>query len=173
MPSGAIQMPFIRLYYRDLMKSSTALRTLLIAGLLASPGAVLHAQPAGVVGRPAEEVIQPGYWKYETRALVFLNDTDFRCVRPQDVRKFLAPCNRHNTCTYHVQDIADGNARYEGVWTDNDDGTTARVRAEGTYSEKRFDLNATIRAQRIPIPISGKITATWQSETCPAGARNP
>lgn len=147
------------------MIKKTALSTLAfvaLAGAAASP----HAQPV-------EQVIQPGYWKYETHAMLFLNDVDYRCVRPQDVRKFMAPCNKHNTCTYEVQDAADGQARLEGVWVDNGDGSRAKVRAKGTYSEKKFELRATIRSPKVPIPISGVITATWLSETCPAGARNP
>lgn len=122
----------------------------------------------------AEEVLRPGYWRYQSRAAMgLLNDTDFRCVRPQDRAKFLEPCNRHNTCTYHVKELANGRARLEGVWVDKGDGKRIRVSAQGTYSEQRFQLNATIRDVVPAIGISGTITATWQSDVCPAGARNP
>jgi len=122
----------------------------------------------------AEEVIRPGYWKYDTQAgFGLLNDTDFRCVRPQDRAKFLEPCNRHNVCTYQVKTFAGGRARYEGVWVDKEDGKRVRVKAEGTYSERRYQLNATLSDVLGPIPVKGTITATWQSDTCPPGTRNP
>ncbi len=138
-----------------------------IALLALTPGAVLHAQtpPTAASARGPSDTISTGYWKYQT-SLLFLGDTEFRCVGPEDVAKFFdGPCKKHTQCIYPIKEVANGKAKYDGYWIDRH-GKRTNVKAEGTYASRRFDLSARIAG----IPVSGKITATWQAATCPAGA---
>ena len=134
----------------------------LLAALALAPAASLRAQTGG---RAPGDTITQGYWKYES-SILFFGDTDYRCVGPEDVAKFFdGPCKKHTTCTYPTKQVGGGKAKYVGYWTDRH-GKRTDVRAEGTYSPKKFELNAHIAG----IPLGGKIIATWQSATCPAGA---
>ncbi|MEI7932573.1 MAG: DUF3617 family protein [Alphaproteobacteria bacterium] len=139
-----------------------------LAALAFAPGAALYAQ-----GRAPDDTITTGYWKYETVAAGLIHDTDLKCVGPADVDAFFAgPCNRHNTCTYPIKQVAAGKARYEGYWTDKK-GKRSNVKISGTYSAKRFELSGTIKGPAtLNLSLPAKITATWQSDTCPEGSKH-
>ena len=137
--------------------------------IAAAPGAALHAQtpPPAPVKSPAE-TIALGYWKITASALLILNDSEYRCVGPEDIQKFFdGPCKNHSICTYPVKQVGGGKAKYVGYMEDRHKKRTS-VEAQGTYSAKRFALD--VKIQGIPVP--GKITAVWQQATCPAGAKH-
>lgn len=145
-----------------------AILTAVIAVAALAPGAALYAQQPSAEAKAA---ITTGYWKAETKILGLTIDTDFKCVSPADVDKFFTgPCNKGYTCAYPVRDVANGRARFEGTWT-NRHGDVAHIGAEGTYSAKRFELNAHGTGTN-GVPIAATLVSTWQGETCPADAKH-
>ena len=122
-------------------------------------GSALHAQPA-----PSGDTVLPGYWQYKTRFLGITVDNEKKCVKPDEVDKFLnGPCNRHHTCRYDVRVVGDGKARFEGYWQ-NKEGKRTNVRAAGTYAPKQFTLKANA------LGFSATVEAKWLGAACPAGA---
>ncbi len=150
------------------MKRSTALGAFALVVLAIAPGAALHAQQPSAEAKAA---ITTGLWKYETKVLGLTIDTDEKCVGPADVDKFFTgPCNKGYTCEYPVREVAGGKARFQGTWLSRR-GQTANITADGTYSAKRFELNAHGTATN-GLPIAATLTATWQSATCPEDAKH-
>ena len=138
----------------------------LLTALALAPGAALRAQGTA---RPANDTLSPGYWKVKASVLLFINDTDYQCLGTQaEADKFLndGPCKKRTICKYESNNVGNGKVKYIGYWQDQD-GERTNIRAEGTYTAHKLTLNA--RVGNIP---PGTITATWQGETCPPGAKH-
>ena len=142
--------------------------TALLAALALAPAAALHAQQPSAEAKAA---ISTGYWKFETKLLGLTVDSEFKCVEPADLDNFFAgPCNKGHTCTYPVREVEGGRGRRQGFWDDRG-GKRANVSANGTYSAKRLELNASGTLTN-GLPLALTLLANWQAETCPAGAKH-
>ncbi len=118
-----------------------------------------------------ENRILPGYWEYTNRLEFLFTDTkvEKRCVKPEDVDKFLAgPSNRHYKCDYPTRVVGGGKARFEGVCRDKR-GREAKVSAVGSYAPKAFHLDATLGTSIGGLPISptASVDAKWLAADCP------
>jgi len=148
-------------------RAKTVLSALCLSAALGLTAASTHAQSQ-------DTTIFPGYWEYRIKAAGLTVDTQFWCVKPDQVDKFFTgPCNRHHTCVYPVREVGDGKARFEGYWM-NDDGKRANISASGTYTLRQFILRtrATRGTNGVPIPPL-TLEANWRGETCKPGARTP
>jgi hypothetical protein len=134
----------------------------LTGGLVALPA--LAQKPA------AEDKVRPGYWEYAYKVLGITVSTEHKCVKPNEIDKvfFAGPCNRHHRCEYPVREVGDGKAKFEGTWTDKR-GRVGRVKANGTYTQTRFDLKAS-GTTTTGVPMAVTMNAKWVGATCPAGA---
>lgn len=138
----------------------------LTLAVLAAPAATLHAQPP--------TTIQAGYWEYKVKTLGITIDTEYWCVREDQIDKFFnGPCNRHHTCVYPTRIVGGGKAQFKGYWQ-NGDGERANVEAAGDYTPQRFVLRtkATRGTNGAPIPAM-TLDAKWLGATCKAGAKTP
>ncbi|NBB17252.1 DUF3617 family protein [Caulobacter sp. SLTY] len=124
-----------------------------------------------VASSQANDTILPGYWEYNSKVSFGLSSTSVekKCVEPKDIEKFFSgPSNRHYKCVYPVRTVANGKANFQGTCTDKR-GRKAYVTASGTYSPKRFTLNAKIKTSIIGMNITptGTIDARYLGPTCP------
>ncbi len=148
------------------MNRKTAFQALLLAAAAIAAGAAAHAQQPSA---EAKTTITPGYWDYKEKVLGVTVKSEQKCVAPAEVDKFFTgPCNKGYTCDYPVRDVANGRAKFEGTWLSRR-GQTAHITAEGTYSARKFELDAHGTGTN-GVPIAVTMTATWQSATCPEGA---
>ena len=138
------------------------------AAAAALTGAALLAIPASA---QAPDKVRPGYWEYAYRVAGIRVSEEHKCVKPSEIDKvfFAGPCNRHHKCVYPVREIGNGQARYEGTWTDKR-GRVAKIKASGTYTETHFRLKASGRTTT-GIPMAATMDAKWVAPTCPAGAK--
>jgi len=151
----------------------TAAKTCLSAFALAG-GLGLSAVQAQAPAPAVEQTIFPGYWEYRVKAAGLTVDTEYWCVKPDQIDKFFnGPCNRHHTCTYPIRVVGGGKARFEGFWT-NKEGKKANIAASGAYSLRQFVLKtkATRGTNGVPIPPL-TLEANWRGETCKPGAKTP
>lgn len=117
----------------------------------------------------ASHAVLPGYWEYTTSTAFSAPSTDRRCVRPEEIDKFVSgPSNRHYRCDYPTRELVDGRARFVGVCVSKH-GTSYPVRWSGTYAPERFDLHGTVSPNVIglTIPVTATIAARRLSPTCP------
>lgn len=145
--------------------------------LAAALGAVLLAAPAATLSaQPVSDTVEAGYWSYKIRKFGITLDTDYYCVKPNEVDRFFSgPCNRHHICRYPTRQVAGGKARFVGTWTSkNDTSKTANIEATGTYTTRRFTLQtkSTRGTDGTPIPAL-TLDAQWLGETCKPGAKVP
>ena len=139
-------------------------RQVLAAVAGAAAGAAMLAVPAAAANA---EKIRPGYWEYAYKIAGIRVSTEKKCIKPEEIDKvfFAGPCNHHHRCEYPVREVADGKARFDGTWTDKR-GRVARVKADGTYTDTRFDLKAK-GTTTTGIPMSVTMNAKWIG-ACPA-----
>lgn len=137
--------------------------------LLGAPAAVQSAQPVS-------DTVEAGYWSYKIKKFGITFDTDYYCVKPENVDRFFSgPCNRHHICRYPTRQVAGGKARFVGQWiSKNDTSKTASIEASGTYAPRRFTLTTkpTKGTDGTPIPAL-VLEAQWLGETCKPGAKTP
>ena len=135
----------------------------------------LAAVPALAAAGPAlagsSHAVLPGWWEYTTSSQFSADKVEHRCVKPDEIDKFVAgPSNHHYTCTYPTSELANGRAKFVGVCVSKH-GTRYPVRWSGTYDAEHFKLNGTAMPTLIglSIPVSASITAQRVSPTCPPG----
>ena len=148
-------------------------RNALMIAAAATLGAGLIALPAASAPQPADTVL-PGYWEYKVKGFGLTLDTEYWCVRADQIDKFFTgPCNRHHTCTYPTRQVGGSKARFVGYWT-NKEGKRANIEVAGDFSPKRFTLRSkpTRGTNGAPIPAL-TLDARWLGETCKAGAKTP
>ncbi len=143
-------------------------KRLTLAALAGALAGGLIALPA-LAGDPPDK-IRPGYWEYAYKVLGITVSTEYKCVKPSEIDKvfFAGPCNHHHRCEYPVREIGDGKARFEGTWTDKR-GRVAHVKADGSYTDTRFDLKAS-GTTTTGIPMAVTMNAKWVSDKCPSAA---
>lgn len=143
---------------------TTSLRRALRLVPLVLAGAAAPAAAA----EPAHAVL-PGYWEYTASTALSAPSTDRRCVRPEEIDKFVSgPSNRHYRCEYPTRELVDGRARFVGTCVSKH-GASYPVRWSGTYAPERFDLHGTVSPNVIglTIPVTATIAARRLSPTCP------
>ncbi len=151
-------------------------RPMMIAAAVAAPlalGAGL-ALASGAPSLQAAGTPQPGYWEYTTRVLGN-SDTETKCVRASEIRRFFGGLStRRWQCTYPVNVVGNGQARFEGTCSEQRRGeATGRrinVRLSGPYATESFTFRGGAQLARGTPYIPATITARRISAQCPAGA---
>ena len=127
------------------------------------------AAAAPAAAAPPSHAVLPGYWEYTTSTAFSAPSTDRRCVRPEEIDKFVSgPSNRHYRCDYPVRELVDGHARFVGTCVSKH-GVRYPVRWSGAYTPESFDLHGTVSPNVIglTIPVTATIAARRVSATCP------
>ena len=151
-----------------MIRNALAALALTGAGLAmaTSPSA---AQPQGPVAEATK--VRPGYWRYTTKVSIFGGSTENKCLRKEEIERFLFnPCNHHHVCTYPVKQIGGGRLHLEGQWVEKKKGTRIPVTADGSYTPTTINMTARIKILG-GIPVSGQIQGAFISDTCPPGAK--
>ncbi len=154
------------------------MRSLRLAALLAPSLAVL---PAAATAQP--NAISPGYWETKNQVVSPFpsSKVERRCIRPQDVAKFMeGPSNHIYHCTYPTRVIGPGTIRLKGACATKD-GKPIPISGEGTFTEDSFHMDAHVSAQLGPmsVPVHAVTDAHRLGPDCPtatdtaAAAPNP
>ena len=147
---------------------------LVAAPLLAAPFAValtLTLTLAAAGPAAAQDAINPGYWETTSKVTSPFptHKTERRCIKPQDVAKFMeGKINHIYTCTYPTREIAGGKIRLEGSCATRD-GPAVPISGSGTFSSDAMHIDARIVPQigGLSVPIRASTDAKRLSETCP------
>jgi hypothetical protein len=135
--------------------------------LLAAPlFLALAAGPAA-----AQSAISPGYWETTSKVTAPLptRKTERRCIRPQDVTKFMeGKINHIYTCTYPTKQVGDGKIRLVGTCATRD-GPAIPITGEGTFTADTLHLDAHITPQigGLNIAVKASTDAKRLAEACP------
>lgn len=152
-------------------------RSLMKVAAIAAPvalGAMLVLSTGATARQAGGGTPQPGYWEYTTRVLG-TSDTETKCVRASEIRRFFGGLStRRWQCTYPVNEVGNGNARFEGTCREQRRGeATGRrinVRLSGPYAPESFTFRGGAQLARGTPFIPATITARRISAQCPAGA---
>jgi len=144
-----------------LMSSATPAIALILA--LAAAAGPAAAQPSA---------ISPGYWETTNQVVSPLHSTktERRCIRPQDVAKFMeGPSNHIYRCTYPTRVVGDGVIRLKGSCATRD-GKPVPVSGEGAFTSDSFHMEARVAAQFGPmtVPVRAVTDAKRLGPDCPA-----
>jgi len=144
-----------------LMSSATSAIALILA--LAAAAGPAAAQPSA---------ISPGYWETTNQVVSPLHSTktERRCIRPQDVAKFMeGPSNHIYRCTYPTRVVGDGVIRLKGSCATRD-GKPVPVSGEGAFTSDSFHMEARVAAQFGPmtVPVRAVTDAKRLGPDCPA-----
>lgn len=148
------------------LNPSALIRSAAVAAPAAAFGLMLAA-PSAPVAAPGQPL--PGYWEYTTRVLG-VSDTETKCVRASEIRRFFGGLStRRWQCTYPVNVVGGGNARFEGTCRDHR-GRQVQVRLNGPYQTDSFRFTGGAQISRGTPFIPASITARRLAAQCPAGA---
>jgi len=144
-----------------LMSSATPAIALILA--LAAAAGPAAAQPSA---------ISPGYWETTNQVVSPMHSTktERRCIRPQDVAKFMeGPSNHIYRCTYPTRVVGDGVIRLKGSCATRD-GKPVPVSGEGAFTSDSFHMEARVAAQFGPmtVPVRAVTDAKRLGPDCPA-----
>jgi hypothetical protein len=136
--------------------------------LLAAPLLSLAAGGAAL----AQNAIGPGYWETTSKVTSPFptHKTERRCIRPQDVSKFMeGKINHIYTCTYPTKHVGDGKIRLEGTCATRD-GPAIPITGAGTFTSDSLHLDARIALQvgGLNVPVHASTDARRLGEACPA-----
>jgi hypothetical protein len=139
---------------------------LLAAPLLAAP---LLAIAGGAA--LAQNAISPGYWETtsKTSSPLPASKTERRCIKPQDVAKFMeGKINHIYTCTYPKKEVGDGKIRLEGTCATRD-GPPVPISGQGAFTSDtlHIDAHATIQFGGLNVPVKASTDAKRLGDTCP------
>ena len=136
--------------------------------LLAAPLiAVATAGPAA-----AQSAISPGYWETVSKSTSPLptSKTERRCIKPQDVAKFMeGKINHIYTCTYPKKQVGGGRIVLEGTCATRD-GPPVPISGQGTFTSDtlHIDARATIALGGLSLPVKATTDAKRLGDACPA-----
>jgi hypothetical protein len=137
----------------------------LALALVAIPGAAAAQTPA---------LINPGYWDVTTDWLGLVKKREKYCIEPKNIAKFmLGPCNHHYTCTYPVQQVADGAVHFEGEIRGHDE--LYHVHGDAVFTPTTMDMRMSGSGHWhiVPIPSAhASIRARMLASDCPADAKH-
>jgi hypothetical protein len=133
---------------------------------------VLVLAAASVPAAAEPNAIAPGYWETNNQIVSPVHSTKLerRCIRPQDVAKFMeGPSNHIYHCTYPTREIGDGTIRLRGSCATRD-GRPIPVSGEGSFTRDTFHMDAQVAAQLGPmtIPVHAVTDARRLASDCPA-----
>jgi hypothetical protein len=136
----------------------------LLAGLVAGPAA-------------AQSAINPGYWETTSKSSSPLpaSKTERRCIKPQDVAKFMeGKINHIYTCTYPKKDVGGGRIVLEGTCATRD-GPPVPISGQGTFTSDtlHIDARATIQFGGLNIPVKASTDAKRLGDACPTTGAAP
>lgn len=125
----------------------------------------------------APNAIAPGYWETTNQIVSPMRSTktERRCIRPQDVAKFMeGPSNHIYRCTYPTRVIAGGTIRLSGTCATKK-GPPLPVSGAGTFTRDTFHMEARVGAQLGPmtVPIRAVTKAKRLGAECPAEPSKP
>jgi hypothetical protein len=135
--------------------------------------ALLLAGPA----LAAPNAIAPGYWETTSQVVTPMRSTrtERRCIRPQDVAKFMeGPSNHIYRCTYPTRVIGAGTIRLSGTCATRK-GPPLPITGEGTFTRDTFRMEARIGAKlgAMTLPIRAVTSAKRLAADCPAEPAPP
>lgn len=143
-----------------------------------APALALILALAGMAGSAAAQpsAISPGYWETTNEVLSPMHSTKTarRCIKPQDVAKFMeGPSNHIYHCTYPTRVISDGSIRLKGSCATRD-GKPLPVSGQGTFTSDTFHMEAQVAAQFGPmtIPVRAVTDAKRLGADCPEEAED-
>lgn len=119
---------------------------------------------------PAAEAIEPGYWE-TTNRVMGVPKTERRCIRAEDVAKFMQGPHNHNyVCTYPVRVVTNGAIRLEGSCKSHHSAPVP-VSGRGTFSAANFHLDARIvtHIAGLDVPVHASTDARRIAAECPPG----
>jgi hypothetical protein len=139
--------------------------------LLCAAGALASAA-AGAAR--AQSAISPGYWETTSRVTSPFptQKTERRCIRPQDVVKFMeGRINHIYTCTYPTKEIGDGRIRLQGSCATRD-GPPVPISGSGSFTSGAMHIEARISPKigGLTVPIHAETDARRLGDACPAEA---
>ena len=138
--------------------------------LLAAPLLVLTGAGAAL----AQKAITPGYWETTSKVTAPFptKKTERRCIKPQDVTKFMeGKINHIYTCTYPTKEVGGGRIRLEGTCATRD-GPATPISGQGTFSSDTMHIDARIAPQigGLTVNVRASTDAKRLGDTCPAEA---
>lgn len=136
--------------------------------LLAAPLLILTVAGAAA----AQGAISPGYWETISKSTspVPTSKTERRCIKPQDVTKFMeGKVNHIYTCTYPTKEVGGGKIRLAGTCATRD-GPAIPISSQGTFTSDTLHLEARISLQLggLSIPVRARTDARRIGDACPA-----
>jgi hypothetical protein len=125
----------------------------------------------GPTAAAAQTTILPGYWETTSQIISPFptTKTERRCIKPEDVDKFIAGSPNHNyTCTYPTKEIGGGKIRLGGSCKTRD-GEPVPVSGEGDYTADTLRLDAYVKAKigALTIPVHARTNGKRLGDTCP------
>ena len=125
----------------------------------------------------APKAIAPGYWETTNQVVSPMRSTktERRCIRPQDVAKFMeGPSNHIYRCTYPTRVIGEGTIRLSGTCATKK-GPPLPVSGEGTFTRDTFRMEARVGAKlgAMTVPIRAVTNAKRLGPDCPAETPKP
>lgn len=143
------------------MRPMTRLRALFAISFLAAPA----------VAAPAASSIQPGYWETTSQVVspFRTSKTEKRCIRAEDVEKFIAGSPNHNyTCDYPTKQIGGGKIKLGGSCkTKHSDPVP--ISGEGVYTRETLRLDAYVKTKvaGLTVPVHARTTGKRIGDVCP------
>jgi hypothetical protein len=148
----------------------SAARLALVLAAAAAPLAL-----AAAASSAPRDPIDLGYWETQSKVTspLPMNHTDHKCVRHDDVQRFLNGQVNHiyNRCTYPVNEIMDGKIVRRGECQDKH-GDKVGVSSVLTYTRTTIHLTANVSYSLGGIPLKAKVVSDGQRiGECPPGAK--
>jgi hypothetical protein len=143
--------------------------------LLAAP--LLLAAAAAVGPALAQSAISPGYWETTSKVTSPFptRKTERRCIKPQDVAKFMQGTINHiYTCTYPIKRVGGGKIHLEGTCSTRD-GAPIPISGDGAFTGDTLHIDARISPQigGLSIPVKASTDAKRLGDECPAPEDKP
>jgi hypothetical protein len=145
-----------------------------LATLAALPLATADAKSRAET--PPADFVLPGYWEMTSVLDVVMHDTKTErvCVKPEDVAKFMTPCNHHYECEYPTHEVGNGHITLQGRWVGKKDKQVVDVKGAGVYTPTTMHASAEMHTKLMGLPLGGTATSDAHriSAECPVGAKN-
>jgi hypothetical protein len=125
-------------------------------------------------GAAAQSAISPGYWETTSKVTAPFptHKTERRCIRPQDVAKFMeGQINHIYKCTYPKKLVADGRIELAGSCKTRD-GDPVPIAGSGSFTSDSMHVEARIAPKigGLTVPIHAETDARRLGDDCPADA---
>ena len=135
--------------------------------LLAGLATAALAGPAA-----AQSAITPGYWETTSKVTAPFptHKTERRCIKPQDVAKFMeGQINHIYKCTYPKKVVANGRLELQGSCKTRD-GDPVPISGSGTFTGETMHIEARIAPKLggLTIPVHAETDARRLGDECPA-----